>query len=456
MLYGVRLAGIKTLWRMQDDKLKALSKCTKLGSPMSFLIEVSENSPWKIKGCIFPPLTRKSFPLLLAASLALATDSAYAFDFKGYLRGGAGSDLQGGRQSCFKLAGAQAKYRLGNECEVYGEALFGQELYKMDGGPRLSAHVMASLNAPAGVNELFKGDSTYRLPQAYLAAHDVAVLNGGLFWAGNRYYKREDVHINDFFYWNPSGIGMGVEDYRIGSLKLSYAIFRKDSIDQTNVAPRHDIQLRGIPVNAGGELQLGASYIANTGSDSARHSGWALNVQHVQQKILDGWNKLALQYGVGPGVGLGSTGDLGNASDVTRFRAVEQLYFKATPLLDGMVTAVYQHDSAPTGGQDWSSLGGRLVYSLGGNWKLLTELGFDQVKPDGAATRNLTKFTVAPTWSSAAGLFGRPEIRLFYTRASWNNAAQLAATAGDALSASGVHGGARQGSTLGVQVEHWW
>ncbi len=181
-----------------------------------------------------------------------------------------------------------------------------------------------------------------------------------------------------------------------------------------------------------------------------------MNVQHVQQKTLGGWNKLDLQYGEGPGVGLGSTGNLGNGSDVTRFRAVEQFYFKATPLLDGLVSAVYQHDSAPTGGQDWTSLGGRLVYSLGGNWKLLTEIGLDRVKPDGAATRNLTKLTVAPTWSSAAGLFGRPEVRLFYTWAHWNEAAQLAANVGDTLSASGAYSGDRHGSTLGVQVEHWW
>lgn len=239
-------------------------------------------------------------------------------------------------------------------------------------------------------------------------------------------------------------------------MKLSYAIFRKDSIDQLHTAPRHDLQLRGIAANTGGELQLGASYIAKTGAAPGSHSGWALNVQHVQQDVLGGSNKLALQYGVGPGVGLGSAGALANTRDVTRFRAVEQLYFKAGSSLDGQVTAVYQHDAAPTGGLDWTSLGGRLAYALGGNWKMLAELGHDRVKSDGAATRTLNKLTLAPTWSSVTGLFGRPEVRLFYTWASWNDAAKLAATAGDSLSASGVYGGDNHGSTLGIQVEHWW
>jgi len=334
--------------------------------------------------------------------------------------------------------------------------MFGQEFYNVDGGPRLTGHVMASLYAPVGIENLFENKNIQRLPQAYLAARNLTALNGGLFWLGNRYYKREDVHITDFFYWNPSGIGMGVEDYRLGDLKFSYAIFRKDSIDQANNALRHDFQFRGIAVNQGGELQIGVSYIPNNSTEPTHHAGWALNFQHVQQTTQGGWNKLALQYGKGPGVGLGRTGDLTNNGDVTRFRVVEQRYFKATRLLDGQLIAVHQHDSAPTGGQDWNSLGGRLVYSLGSNWKLLGEIGFDQVKPDGAATRKLTKLTVAPTWSSADGLFGRPEIRLFYTWARWNEAAQLAATAGDALSASGVYGSSRHGSTLGLQVEHWW
>lgn len=377
-------------------------------------------------------------------------------DFKGYLRAGSGASRDNGGLSCFKLSGAEAKYRLGNECEVYGEALFGQEIITTGNGASLSAHVMASLYTPDGVENLFDGDNRYRLPQAYLDFHNLAALNGGRLWIGNRYYKREDVHINDFFYWNPSGIGAGVEDLGLGDLKLSYAIFRKDSIDQAHIAPRHDLQLRGIPANPGGELQLGVSYIATTGADPARHSGWALNVQHVQQNVLGGTNKLDLQYGVGPGIGLGSTGALTNSREVTRLRVVEQLYFKASPSLDGQVTAVYQHDATPAGKQDWTSLGGRLAYALGGNWKLLTELGYDRVKPDGNRASTLTKLTVAPTWSSVAGLFGRPEVRLFYTWAHWNDAARLAAAPGDPLSAGGVFGGDNHGATFGIQVEHWW
>ena len=86
----------------------------------------------------------------------------------------------------------------------------------------------------------------------------------------------------------------------------------------------------------------------------------------------------------------------------------------------------------------------------------MTDLGHDQVKPDGGDSRSLDKVTIATAWSPAPGIFGRPEVRLFYTYARWNEAARLAATPGDALSTSGVFGTAYHGSTFGLQAEHWW
>lgn len=47
--------------------------------------------------------------------------SSQALEFGGYLRSGVGTSVNSGSQSCFQLPGAQTKYRLGNECEQYGE-----------------------------------------------------------------------------------------------------------------------------------------------------------------------------------------------------------------------------------------------------------------------------------------------------------------------------------------------
>ena len=47
-----------------------------------------------------------------------------AFEFHGYLRSGYGLNSEGGQQVAFQAPGAEAKYRLGNEAETYGELIF--------------------------------------------------------------------------------------------------------------------------------------------------------------------------------------------------------------------------------------------------------------------------------------------------------------------------------------------
>src|SRR5579872_523860 len=47
-----------------------------------------------------------------------------AFEFHGYFRSGYGLNSDGGEQVAFQAPGAEAKYRLGNEAETYGELIF--------------------------------------------------------------------------------------------------------------------------------------------------------------------------------------------------------------------------------------------------------------------------------------------------------------------------------------------
>lgn len=411
---------------------------------------------------------------LLAASAAAFSQASLAIEFEGYIRALGGSNSDHGSAACFKLDGAAAKYRLGNECEIYGEFTLRQEVYKATDGVSFKAHGMVSVfNPTSDQPSLSKGDGETQLQQIYLTADNIPELSGGRAWLGRRYYKREDIHITDFFYWNPQGFGGGIEDYTLGKLKLSYAALRKDTPDSKDAATRHDVQVRGIEVNPDGALELGFSYIAKDSQRDDRHSGWAVTVQHRQSNILgDGWNKLAVQYGVGPGIGLGGTGDLSAGSDVRRFRIVEGIYAQLTPKLGGMLTAVYQKDRSDRGpDQTWTSLGGRVAYGITPHIKLQAEFGHDRVKPSGGDARHLTKLTIAPTLAAAPNLMSRPELRLFYTYARWNRAARDAADAHVAnalaagstpdfaiasLSSSGVFGGKTHGATIGLQAEVWW
>ena len=401
-----------------------------------------------------------NYSICIASLCLLAPLSANALEFAGYLRSGVGNSLNGGKQSCFKLPGAEAKYRLGNECEQYAELELRQDVYSFDDGSVLSVDGMASLYNQYDRQLTFQGDNgSARLPQLYAQWSNLPGLNGGSLWAGRRYYKRNDIHISDFYYWNQSATGAGIEDVLIGGLKYSYALSRKDNLYQENYVTRHDFNVAGFNTNPGGELELGLSYLDKPERTDA-HSGWAITAQHVQSEFLGGKNKFAVQYGEGSGTGLGYTGDFRLDNSSKRYRIVEFFDWQVTPRFGGQVVAVYQKDFRPDGGnQEWLSLGVRPTYAISEQFKLVTELGHDQVKAaDG--TRKLSKFTFAPTWSpKGPGFWTRPEVRLYYTYASWNAAAQRAANefdAGSALSDSGAFGSARHGSNAGLQVEYWW
>jgi hypothetical protein len=134
------------------------------------------------------------------------------------------------------------------------------------------------------------------LPNLYADIKGIPWLFGGTAWAGTRYYKRESVYISDFFYWNPSGVGAGIEDVNLGpDLRLSYGAFAVDGEpampadatspqlpSQTDFGIRNDLQLRGIRPYQSGELQLGFQYIANYSNDPATSGGWGVTVQFVQ------------------------------------------------------------------------------------------------------------------------------------------------------------------------------
>lgn len=398
--------------------------------------------------------------ICIASLCLLAPLSASALEFAGYLRSGVGNSLNGGKQSCFKLPGAESKYRLGNECEQYAELELRQDILTLDDGSVLSVDGMASFYNQYNHQLTFQGEKgSVRMPQLYAQWSNLPRLNGGSLWAGRRYYKRNDIHISDFYYWNQSATGGGIEDVLIGGLKYSYAFSRKDSLYQEQAVTRHDVNVAGFKTNPGGELEFGVSYLEKPRRTDA-HSGWAITAQHVQNAFLGGRNTLALQYGEGSGTGLGYTGNTRLDNSSKRYRLVEFFDWQVTPRFGGQVEAVYQKDVRPQGdNQEWLSLGVRPAYAISQQFKLVTELGHDQVKAaDG--TRTLSKFTFAPTWSpKGPGFWERPEIRLYYTYARWNKAAQLAANrldAGSALSDSGAFGRARHGSNMGLQVEYWW
>ena len=400
--------------------------------------------------------SRMSVGLAMAAVLVPA--AADGLEFSGYGRVGVGEALGGdGRQSCFQLPGAPSKYRLGNECETYWELELNQDVYHGEDGTVVTLNGMASLMEQYNHFPDFGGDTgSIRMPQAWAGVRS-PVINDGTFWVGRRYYKRHDIHISDFYYWNPSGAGAGVDNYKLGKYFLSYAFTREDTIDQPDKANRHDFNLGGIEPNTNGDIELGLSVIQKAGQVQGAHSGWSVSAEHDQDGFLGGENRFVVQYGEGPGIGLGQTGDLTAGSNTRTWRVLESPMWQITPNFGGALLALMQKTRAPDNqGLTWYSFGVRPSYAFSDHFKLVMEFGHDQIRPDAGETRKLDKFTIAPTLSMGKAFMARPELRLYYTYARWNRAAQRAADAETALAADGPYGSQLHGANAGVQLETWW
>jgi maltoporin len=414
----------------------------------------------------------------------------------GYFRGNFGASNHQGRMTCFSLAlpgELRSKYRLGNECEVWSETHFTVVTFAGQGaldGVVATAHFMPTIYIPttfigytpngtinSPLQYTTSTGATLSFPNLYADISGISWLFGGTVWAGTRYYKRESIYISDFFYWNPSGVGAGVEDINLGkNLRLSYAAFAVDgrlTPPPEDFAPplaplsdfgvRNDLQLRGIKFWESGEFQLGFQYIANYSNNASTSGGWGATFRYVQ-KMLGGDNKFVVQYGRGAGTGFGTLAryyypdfSLYNAPGEFRVRLVDVLTIQpGNRWFGAQVGLVYQRDDLGNAGQitNWYSGGARVSFAFTEHFKLLGEAGYDRVtKSNGSPPQYLGKFTVAPTISTGHGLLTRPELRLFFTWAVWNEAARIATIDSGMLFTNSIY---LRAATFGVQAETWW
>ncbi|MCC7645559.1 MULTISPECIES: carbohydrate porin [unclassified Janthinobacterium] len=403
--------------------------------------------------------------LALACAMLLACGAAHASDaegeYHGYFRAGLGSSTDSrGPQSCYGLGGNTMRYRLGNECDTYGEFEYQKEMAKSANGVSFVGHIMVAAYTPSSA----VSDSDLSMSKMYVEAKNIEILNGGTAWIGKRYYMRPDIHMLDLQYINMNGTGGGIDQYKLGPGRISYGFF-KDNDKPGNSAIRQNLVYQGIPINQDGTLEVLTTLITPDKKDSTSHSGWQATVLHKQDKVWGGANTFGIQYGVGPGTGaggqccnrMGTTGSIRNGSDVTRLRIFNSLWIQPTPEWSAEMIAIVQRDkSDATGGSStWTTLGVRPVYAVNDNFKLQFELGTDRVtSPTGGAAQRLTKLTFAPTLTAGKGYWSRPELRAFVTYGKWNDAATAAVN--KANESGPVYGNATSGTSFGLQVETWF
>ena len=411
------------------------------------------------------PLTRsgagRTTLIAVASAVVCASAAAQGFEFGGYLRAGPGATTtQGVSRACYGLPGPGLKYRLGNECDIYGEFALSQG-FKAE-GLEYKALVMPFLYNP----QTDTGDSKVGVAQLYVVGKGFDFAPGSSFWIGKRYYGRSDAYIVDTKPTVMDGVGAGVTDIAVGPGKLAFAYFSSD-LDNTKPANRLNAELYDLAVNPGGKLRLVGTY--SSGRFSGSKSGAALTLQHnqdirrigaVQQKDVieeldEGGNTLWLQYAQGSANLNGSVGDLAADSRTRSWRIFESLSWQRGPF-GGQAIAMWAQHRAPdaTTGEIQKtrdlSLGGRVSYALMKNFKLVAELGHSQIKPDGQDTQKLTKVTFAPTLSTGPGFWNRPELRLYVTHAKWSG------VAGSVVTGSSVFDSKTSGTSYGAQAEIWF
>jgi maltoporin len=437
-------------------------------------------------------------------------------DISGYVRAGYGRNDRGGVQVPFTAPGAPSKYRLGNETEVYGELAFGKNFYLADTFSRereSAATDPQALHGPVARVQFrpsyslsYTGESSWALPEAWGAVGNVFEAQPGLkFWAGNRFYRRYDVHMIDWFFYNMSGLGGGVEDLDLGFGKAAIAwlgnssgsaaytdAILDDAANRSGFAKSSfDFRLYDVPLPLG-KGEFGVVYAKTEGGEGTVNGmdrftvpdadGFSFHFLHLAEKFLDerSVNKLSVQGGWGGAKNLTSGFEIFNLDgvnyitpelpDAWRVRFSEDFILQPSDMLSlGAVLAFQYTDydqlgipglagmaSGVYGGKRyWYSAGARPTLHFTRNLSLAFEGGVDYTDTDGMVDTvsnlhgTLWKVTVAPQVSLGRHFMSRPTIRMYFTYAGWLNGFE------------GYVGGPTYadrdyGYAAGLQMEAWW
>ncbi|PHM38939.1 maltoporin [Xenorhabdus mauleonii] len=414
-------------------------------------------------------------PFSLVMLTGLFSMQAVAVDFHGYARSGIGWTGSGGEQKCAQATGAQSKYRLGNECETYAELKLGQELWK-EGNKRF----YFDTNLAYSVSQQKDWEDTKPGVREVNVTADNIIdwLPGSKIWAGKRFYQRHDVHMIDFYYWDISGPGAGLENIDLGFGKLSFAVTRNTESggshgwiagEQKEIPTSNDvfdIRLANLPVNAGGTLEFGIDYgraNARKGyqlDKDASKDGVMLTTEHTQS-LSGGFNKFVLQYAT-DAMASNNNGRAEGANvnnDGHMLRILNHGAINLSNKWDLMYVAMYQDINRDNNnGNTWYTVGVRPMYKWTPIMSTLMEVGYDNVKSQRTkANNNQYKITLAQQWQAGDSIWSRPAIRVFATYAKWNE--KWGYTDGVAYRDTAAHRFSRGKSdefTFGAQFEAWW
>jgi maltoporin len=393
------------------------------------------------------------------------------FEFHGYFRSGYGLNSVGGQQVAFQAPGADAKFRLGNEAETYAELIFVNNWVNPEHGSDkawIRSEFMVEANTTNSANFANfangTGNDQFRFREAFVQAGNVLESQpDAKFWAGERYYRRQHLDIDDFYPLDMSGYGAGVEDVNVGIGKMAVAFLsgaRPDIITSNGNLAKSNIDVRIYDLKGPAGLWAGwFDYATSKGGNTPTGTvpttdGYAFGLRHQRLEWHGGYHSFSIQYGTGAASNFST-----NIDDPTpflhsakKFLATEQVVFQANDRFAIMPIFVYQRSKDGNPQHDWNqwvSFGARPEVFFTNHISLAFEAGFDHTHSPGQYDGWLRKYTIAPQIGAGRKFFSRPVLRAFLTYANWSDGFR------------GLVGGTpylnrTSGLTYGVQAEHWW
>ena len=428
---------------------------------------------------------------VLAAAFAMPAQADFTpnANFNGYMRSGVmhGNSAFGSKTDTVKLG------RLGNENDTFMEFGLGADVAKVDD----VTYSVYGMIAHGGDGNETDWNTNLSCRQAWAGAKNLLGQGDDFLWIGKRYYKREDIHVLDEYYYNVSGTGVGLENVILGPGKISVAWTRNDKDakkDDVNIySMKSEYKYKGLkdnnkpakvkvntydvryefPVWDGASLQLGATYLEaekdKNGSyrtytiEKENSIGDGLNLSaELNIGLLGGFNKTVVQsfsgssaadvhYGTGSSVyydeGQGwrliNWGDVHFTKEFGMFHVVQYAHSSGFKSYDSERTV---------------NLVVRPYYQLTKMTKLLAEVGWfadkktantDDKGVQSYVSKHGSKYTLAYAISpDASNFWSRPEFRFYVSHVSVS----------DNMSIGPTNEWVRQTSDnmFGAQVEAWW
>jgi maltoporin len=417
---------------------------------------------------------------LFAGSAARAADA----EMHGYLRAGAFTNGKGGKEECIYNRGSPAnEFRLGNECQIYGEAAFLARILKEDKEKPYFNTQLRLAYTPQG-NSSFENQplngSQEQVVEAFVEAGNV---EGSplTYWAGKRFYRDVDLYMFDWYYFaQMNGNGGGVGNIPLGAGKGAVAYLVETGSTRSNIGLNTvqvlDLRWSDVKLGENDALHFWAALGTSPGgTDNTNSATQYLPRQGVtgavrwRRAVKGGWNDFMVGYGTGlmEGMNIYGTSTLQTSQapqqKALRTRMVEHLSFQPFTKLATHFGAAVESWDPRKGTTDsrglWWAVGARPVYFFTEHWQLAVELGHSEIRirdelastGNQVGTRQLTRVTIAPQLALGPSLWARPVIRAFYSTSLWNKANQTF-VAVDAPSFAM----ATSSQAMGVQTEVWF